>query len=209
MTGANWPADGVALARLACDAIGVVLKGRELGGPGVDVAGPDGLGLDAMPPPGSPLWEPGASFVTIERAGALRGCVGTIAVSRPLCLDVVRNAEGATRDPRLPPVTLAEWPELDVKVSVLSALEPLDVAGPADLADALRPGVDGVLLAEGDRRATFLPSVWHKVGDPRRFIGALLAKGGWPAGQWPAGMRVSRYSCAEYVDRAPRRRLPR
>ncbi|HLL64263.1 MAG TPA: AmmeMemoRadiSam system protein A [Micromonosporaceae bacterium] len=187
------PEDSVTVARLARDAIGAVLSGR---------SAPDG------PPADSRLWEPGASFVTIDRAGALRGCVGTVLASRPLCLDVIHNAEGATRDPRLPPVTRAEWPDLDVKVSVLGPLEPVPVGGCDELAAALRPGVDGVLLTDGTRRATFLPAVWHKVDDPVRFVRALLAKGGWPPDAWPDGMQVSRYSCVEYVDRGPRAALP-
>src|SRR6266545_44169 len=103
-------------------------------------------------PPASPrLGAPGASFVTLERAGQLRGCIGSLAARRALYLDVARNAMRAMADPRLPPVTVA-----------------------------LRPGVDGLLLVEGTRRSTFLPAVWEKLPDPYRFVAGLLAKGGWP-----------------------------
>jgi AmmeMemoRadiSam system protein A len=186
MPGFNSAIDGVALPRLARDAVEAALSGRR---------------GTALPPDGSPLWAPGASFVTLERSGVLRGCVGTVVARRPLCLDVAGNAESAARDPRLPPVTLDEVPHLDVKVSVLSDLEPVAVAGSEELAAALRPGLDGVLLDDGERRATFLPAVWRKVDDPERFIAALLRKGGWSG--WPAGVRVCRYTCAEYADREP------
>jgi AmmeMemoRadiSam system protein A len=154
--------------------------------------------LDGRPPASVTLRALGASFVTLECQGALRGCIGTLEPVRPLYRDVVRNAVRASRDPRLPPVTAAEWPGLDVKVSVLSHAEPLLVTGPAELLATLRPGVDGLILADGRRRATFLPTVWRKLPDPRRFVAALLDKGGWPPGAWPTGLTAQRYTAQEY-----------
>jgi uncharacterized protein len=182
-------ADGAVLARLAAAAVRARLTGRP---------------QDGRPPTAQSLRAIGASFVTLERAGALRGCIGTLEPVRPLYRDVVRNAVRAMADPRLPPVTVAEWPFLDVKVSVLSGAEPLLVAGPADLLASLRPGVDGLILADGQRRATFLPAVWAKLPEPERFLRALLDKGGWPPGQWPAGLTAQRYTTAEYRDTTPR-----
>src|SRR5689334_21454581 len=68
---------------------------------------------------------PGASFVTLEARGRLCGCIGTLQPARPLYLDVGRNARRAAEDPRLPPVTGADWPLLDVSVSVLAPPSPL------------------------------------------------------------------------------------
>lgn len=150
----------------------------------------------------------GASFVTLEREGRLLGCIGTLQASRPLYLDVVRNARRAMADPRLPPVGADAWPLLDVKVSVLSAPEPVEVVGRDALVAALRPGVDGLLLTDGIRRATFLPSVWAKLAEPSRFVAALLTKGGWPPTAWPADLTVRRYTTREFHDAAPRPPLP-
>jgi AmmeMemoRadiSam system protein A len=168
--------------------------------------------LNAVPPgrPDGPavLLAPGASFVTLERKGRLRGCIGSLLARRALYLDVVGNAERAMVDPRLPPVDTDDWPELDVSVSVLSAPEELDVADRDDLLARLRPGVDGLLLSDGDRRATFLPVVWEKLATPEQFLGHLLAKGGWPARGWPRGLSVSRYTAREFTAPAPREPLP-
>jgi AMMECR1 domain-containing protein len=105
-------------------------------------------------------------------------------------------------DPRLPAVVAAEWPELDVSVSVLSRPEPLPFTG-GGLAAALRPGVDGLIITDGTRRATFLPAVWHKVTDPGRFVAALLAKGGWSAGDL-GELAALRYTATEFTSAAPR-----
>jgi AmmeMemoRadiSam system protein A len=182
-------ADGAVLARLAAAAVRARLTGQP---------------LDGHPPAAQPLRATGASFVTLECDGTLRGCIGTLEPVRPLYRDVVRNAVRAMIDPRLPPVTAAEWPMLEVKVSVLSGAEPLLAAGPAELLATLRPGVDGLILTDGERRATFLPAVWAKLPDPEHFLRALLDKGGWPPGQWPAGLTAQRYTAAEYRDTTPR-----
>jgi AmmeMemoRadiSam system protein A len=198
MTAVLAPADGALLARLAADAVGVRLAGQP---------GSAGLTLSRLPPATPAVCAPGASFVTLERRGALRGCVGTLEAMRPLYRDVIRNALRASVDPRLPPVTADDWPDLDVKVSVLSAPEPLTVHDLDQLIAALQPGVHGVILGDGPRRSTFLPAVWHKLPDPARFVDALLAKGGWPPGVWPAGLKVRLYTSTEFRDGAPREEL--
>ncbi len=182
-------ADGAVLAGLAAAAVRARLTGTP---------------SDGRPPASRSLRALGASFVTLEIAGALRGCIGTLDPVRPLYRDVARNAVRATEDPRLPAVIADEWPALDIKVSVLSGSEPLLVAGPAELLASLRPGVDGLILADAHHRATFLPAVWAKLPDPERFLQALLDKGGWPRGSWPTGMTAQRYTAAEFRDQSPR-----
>lgn len=182
-------ADGAVLAGLAAAAV----RSRLAGSP------PDG-----RPPAARMLRALGASFVTLENSGTLRGCVGTLEAVRPLYRDVARNAVRAMVDPRLPAVTVGEWPLLDIKVSVLDAAEPLLVSGPDDLLDSLRPGVDGLILADETHRATFLPSVWAKLPDPEHFVTALLRKGGWPRGKWPTGLTAQRYTASEFHDHSPR-----
>jgi AmmeMemoRadiSam system protein A len=183
------PVEGAELARLAAAAVAARLRDHQ---------------LPAAVPGSQALADAGASFVTLEARGQLRGCVGTVEAARPLYLDVIRNAQRAMRDPRLRPVTPVDWPDLDVKVAVLSPSEPLAAGTRAELVAALRPGVDGLLITDGARRATFLPSVWQRLDDPERFLAALLAKGGWAPGEWPAELRAWRYTTAEYRDLAPR-----
>ncbi len=182
-------ADGAALARIAVASVRARLVGEPL--------------ADAVPE-ADVLRSAGASFVTLERRGRLRGCVGTLQAARPLYLDVIRNARRAMTDPRLPPVDTDDWPELDVKVSVLTSPVRLPAADRDALLAGLRPGVDGLLLTDGDRRATFLPAVWQRLIEPAEFVAALLVKGGWPPHGWPTGITAHRYAAHEYHDPAPR-----
>ena len=105
---------------------------------------------------------PGASFVTLHRRGELRGCIGSLEPHRPLAEDVAGNARAAAYlDPRFAAVAREELPELELEISVLSPLAPLPAASESELVASLRPGVDGLVLVEGARRATFLPAVWR------------------------------------------------
>ncbi|HYN93671.1 MAG TPA: AmmeMemoRadiSam system protein A [Pilimelia sp.] len=188
-------ADGSVLARRAAEAVAARLAQRP----------PDG-----RLPAAASLRAVGATFVTLERHGTLLGCIGTLDPARPRYLDAMRNAVRATADPRLPPVTAAQWPSVDVTVSALGRHERLPAETPDGLLAVLRPGVDGLVLAAGQRRATFLPVVWHKLPDPERFLAALLRKGGWATGgqpwrrAWPPALSAVRYTVAEFTDPAPR-----
>jgi AmmeMemoRadiSam system protein A len=146
---------------------------------------------DACPPE---LLEPRASFVTLKKAGALRGCIGSLEPTRPLAVDVAANAFAAAfRDPRFPPVTPDELDELSIHLSLLTPAEPMTIGSEAELICQLEPGVDGLILREGSRRATFLPSVWETLPDPSEFLRNLKRKAGLPENYWSDAIRVSRY----------------
>jgi uncharacterized protein len=140
------------------------------------------------------LLEPRATFTTLELEGELRGCCGTIEPRRPLLDDVWYNAwASAYLDPRFPPVSAAELPALAFTVSVLTPLEPVPARSEAELIAALEPGVDGLVLACGSRRATFLPAVWHSLPEPREFLAHLRRKAGVPVSRSWCEINVQRY----------------
>jgi AmmeMemoRadiSam system protein A len=154
------------------------------------------------------VMEPGATFVTLRMPDdeRLLGCVGSMVATRPLVDDVAANAVGsAFADPRLPTLTPAEFEVMEIKISVLGALEPMAVDSFAALLEAVRPGVDGLLIEAGSHRATFLPSVWEQVpDDPQRFLALLWQKAGLRPGTWPRKMTVRRYPTVEFGTRSPR-----
>ncbi len=147
------------------------------------------------------LAQAGASFVTLMRAGALRGCVGSLDAVRALGADVAENARGAAfRDPRFAALTADEWPQCRVEVSLLSAPKPLRFADEEDLLAQLRPGEDGVILESAGRRGTFLPQVWETLPEPRRFMGELMRKAGLAPEAPLARCRVSRYRVIKWIE---------
>lgn len=152
------------------------------------------------------LHEPSATFVTLERGGALLGCIGTLEPVRPLVADVAHNAAAAAfADPRLPPVTCDDYAVMSIEISVIGRLEPIDASDMAGLIAALRPGVDGVVVEAPGARATFLPAVWRQFGaDADAFVAALWRKARLRPGAWPRGTLCSRYRAGKIVDPGPR-----
>ena len=131
------------------------------------------------------LREQGASFVTLTIRGQLRGCIGALEAYQPLAKDVREHAiAAALEDPRFPPVREDELSRIQIEVSRLTRPTPLEYKDAADLLSKLRPHVDGVILRDGIRRATFLPQVWEKIPDPAEFMDNLCYKMGVSDNTW-------------------------
>jgi AmmeMemoRadiSam system protein A len=131
------------------------------------------------------LQEMGASFVTLKKDGRLRGCIGTLEPYQSLVEDVCEHViSAAFLDYRFPPLILEELQDITIGISRLTKPEKLDYVNPDDLLRSLRPGIDGVVLRDGSKRATFLPQVWEKIPNPEDFLSHLCNKMGVPANTW-------------------------
>jgi AmmeMemoRadiSam system protein A len=131
------------------------------------------------------LREDGASFVTLTVRGQLRGCIGALEPYQPLAEDVREHAVAAAlEDPRFPPVSERELNGIEIEVSRLTRPVPLDYKDADDLLSKLRPHVDGVILRDTFRRATFLPQVWEKIPDRAEFLNNLCYKMGASSDLW-------------------------
>jgi len=150
------------------------------------------------------LCEPRACFVTLKKAGRLRGCIGQLKADAPLYRAVMFNARSAALyDSRFPPVARGELPALGCEVSVLTEPQPLPFAHPRELLEKLRPGVDGVVLQARGRSATFLPQVWEQLPEPVEFLSRLALKAGLEADDWRLpGTAVMTYQVEAFSDAA-------
>ena len=147
--------------------------------------------------------DPAATFTTLRLEGQLRGCCGTLEAERPLAADVAYSAfRAAFRDPRFDPLGKHELDAISLAVSVLSPLESITVSDEADLLDRLTPGVDGLVIVAEGRCATFLPTVWEMLPDPRQFLVALKAKCGLADDYWSDRLEFQRYRTTSYEERA-------
>jgi len=143
----------------------------------------------------APLRTLRASFVTLQCDGRLRGCIGSLEALYPLLDDVARNAYAAAfEDPRFPALTPPEFDRIDIHISVLSTPESLRFSTEAELLAQLRPRIDGVVLQDGMRRGTFLPSVWEQLPRPEEFLRQLKLKAGLPADYWSSTLVAKRYT---------------
>lgn len=135
-----------------------------------------------------------ATFVTLQKQRQLRGCIGTLYAVRPLAVDIAENAfSAAFRDPRFPPLEAHELSDLDIHLSILTPAEPMSFTSEQDLLRQLQAGTDGLILTEGFRRGTFLPSVWESLPEPEQFLRYLKQKAGLSPDYWSDTLKVYRY----------------
>jgi AmmeMemoRadiSam system protein A len=181
--------DGAFLLRLARKAVGDYLSSGERPGMAPERAGP--------------VAEERACFVTIHSEGRLRGCIGSLAATRPLALDVMDNAvNSAFCDPRFPPLLAAELPLVKFSISVLGLPHRIRPDGPDGLLRALAPRKDGLIIAKGPFRATFLPAVWEVIEDKEEFLSHLCIKAGLDSDEWrdTASMEFYVYQAQEFSE---------
>jgi AmmeMemoRadiSam system protein B/AmmeMemoRadiSam system protein A len=161
------------------------------------------LSLDDASPGLSP-WR--ATFVTLTENERLRGCIGSLEPRRPLIEDALANtAQAAFSDPRFAPLEESELGGLRLDISILSHPRPIPAGSESELAGALEPDRDGLILSAGERRALFLPSVWRHLPDAHAFVQHLMAKGGFDSNHWPEGLEARRFRVESFG--APWRRI--
>jgi len=121
------------------------------------------------------------AFVTITKHGALRGCIGNIIGQEPLVQTVRDMAVAASsRDPRFPPLTVAELKNIDIEISVLS--QPRRVKD----ASEIQLGKHGVIVSQNGHQGVFLPQVAQETGwSKEEFLSELCSqKAGLPPDAW-------------------------
>ena len=124
----------------------------------------------------SKLKEPFGVFVTINKHGNLRGCIGRIIGDQPLYLSCQQMARAAAlEDPRFPPVTPGELKDLDIEISVLTPLQKIEEK------EDIVIGRDGLLIRKGMYSGLLLPQVAAEYGwDVDEFLAQTCMKAGLP-----------------------------
>ncbi len=146
------------------------------------------------------LQERRATFITLHKQAQLRGCVGGIMARIPLAQDTAEHAYAAAfRDTRFTPVETHEFDQLEISISVLSLPEPLVFSDEDELLEKIRPGIDGLILEEHDKRGVFLPSVWESLPDKKEFLRQLKRKAGVSMDYWSDEIRVQ-FFITEYFS---------
>lgn len=138
------------------------------------------------------------AFVTIRNRGELRGCLGTLRCARGLVQEVARcAADAASEDPRFPPVSPGELPDVSLEVSVLGPLESID---PYDEA-AISIGRHGLVVEQGRHRGLLLPQVATEWGwTVEQFLRQTCVKAGLPPDAWRHGARVYRFDAEVFGE---------
>lgn len=145
------------------------------------------------------LTQYGASFVTLKLNGQLRGCIGSVYPTKPLILDIIDNARNAAfQDPRFEPLTEEETANLEISVSILSSIERLNFKDERELLSKIYP--HGIIIAEHDKRAVYLPIVWEQLPEREVFLNSLKEKAGLPANYFSRTLEAYKFD-ATYISR--------
>lgn len=134
--------------------------------------------LSPLTPKNKSLLKPLGCFVTLRKHGELRGCIGEFEPKDPLYRVIQKMAiEAATNDPRFPPVTAKELPEIKIEISVMTPKKKINSWREIEL------GKHGVVVQKGFRAGTFLPQVASETGwSLEEFLSHLCSqKAGLPA----------------------------
>jgi AmmeMemoRadiSam system protein A len=155
--------------------------------------------MGATPPAVDAAWLPsrlGGAFVSLHKAGELRGCIGHIEANDLLTKVVARCAVAASSsDPRFPALGHAELPLIEIEISVLGMFE--RIAGPADV----EIGRHGLLVEQGHRRGVLLPQVaveWK--WDAATFLNQTCRKAGLSPEGWRDGAVVWRFEAEVFSE---------
>lgn len=130
--------------------------------------------------PTPPLREKCGAFVTLHKAGKLRGCIGHVEAFDPLFETVIEVARAsAFSDPRFPSVKADELGSLEIEISALSPLKRIH-----DL-NEIKTGIHGIMLKQGDYSGLLLPQVAAEYGwDRQTFLTHTCNKAGLPGDCW-------------------------
>jgi AmmeMemoRadiSam system protein A len=151
------------------------------------------LALSPVPPH---LTEPRGAFTTLYFRGDLRGCVGHVYPTDSLYRTVAETARAAAfEDSRFWPITLDEAVELEISLSVLSPLRPVQP-------EQVEVGRHGLLVSLHQHRGLLLPQVpiehaWDRI----TFLEQTCRKAGLPPDAWQTGAQIEVFTAEVFGDR--------
>jgi hypothetical protein len=119
-------------------------------------------------------------FVTLNKNGNLRGCIGHIQPREQLFDAVIDNTiNSSMNDGRFKPVSEDELSDIEIDISVLSPIKKISGA------DKFITGKHGIIIRLGNMSAVFLPQVATEQGwDREETLAHLCNKAGLPSYAW-------------------------
>jgi hypothetical protein len=144
-----------------------------------------------------PLAQKRGAFVTLKKRGRLRGCIGHMVADTPLGRVVCGMAlQAAFNDRRFPPLSLREFDDILIEISVLTPFQKVD--GVEDIV----LGRDGILLKKNGRSAVYLPQVATEQGwSLSETLSHLSRKAGLSAGAWKSGAHFYTFRAIVFDER--------
>lgn len=141
------------------------------------------------------------AFVTINKKGQLRGCIGSFVSEKSLHQTVQDMAiAAATQDPRFPTLSRKELKDIELEISVLS---PLWEIKDTNEINEIEVGEHGIYITKGLYRGVLLPQVATEQGwDRETFLEHTCLKAGLPAEAWKEGdLKIEIFSAQVFGEK--------
>ncbi len=138
------------------------------------------------------------AFVTLHKHGSLRGCIGYVKGIKTIPEAVVDMAKAtAFEDPRFEPLHNSELEEIDIEISILTPVEPVNDIGEIVI------GRDGLIISNGFRAGLLLPQVATEYGwDMKTFLQHTCYKAGLPADAWKwENTKIEKFSAIVFGEK--------
>jgi len=136
-------------------------------------------------------------FVTLTKNDDLRGCIGYVQGFKPLFEGIIDNAiNAAVKDPRFPQVTINEFSDLHIEISILSPLEEVK-----DI-NKIKVGTHGLIISKGLQSGLLLPQVaveWN--WDLKTFLENTCNKAGLPKDAWKSGAKIQCFTATIFNEK--------
>jgi AmmeMemoRadiSam system protein A len=136
------------------------------------------------------------AFVTLQVHRELRGCIGYPGSERRLD-EVVGHCAiaAATEDPRFPPLSAAELPDVDLEISVLTPIRKVN-----DVSE-IEVGRDGLIVQDGFRKGLLLPQVaTEHHWDRDTFLSHTCLKAGLRPDAWRTGAKIFKFQAEVFSE---------
>jgi AmmeMemoRadiSam system protein A len=145
--------------------------------------------------PNPHLLEPRGAFTTLRLNGALRGCIGFIEPLYPVWETVQETARSAAfNDPRFPPVSIEELPQIGIEISIMSLLTPI-------APEEVTVGLHGLVVSHLGRRGLLLPQVAPEWGwDRETFLSQTCIKAGLRPDAWKNGAKLEAFTAEVFGE---------
>ena len=136
-------------------------------------------------------------FVTLHKDKELRGCIGYPLPMEPLYSAVIDNAISAsTQDPRFTPVSLEEFKDLSIEVSILTA--------PEEITDfnSIKIGQDGIIISSEFNKGLFLPQVPVEQGwNLEQYLSYGCLKAGLLHDEWKNNIKIEIFQAIVFSEK--------
>lgn len=132
------------------------------------------------------LLEERGAFVTVNKKGELRGCIGVFTSDKPLYLTVADMAvSAAAQDSRFTPLVASELSHISIEISCLSPMKKIK-----DISE-IEVGRHGLYIAKGYCRGVLLPQVATEYGwNRKQFLEHTCLKAGLTPDSWKQGVDI-------------------